>query len=206
MAFAAAAQAGAEDRLFPPGPCYAGFQGGVTLGRNDASTLDHELQAQGFKVHTQVDQSSGAYGGYLGCWLLPRIGLELGMADLGSHDVQVQGANSADIPRIAAVIKSEKPPGGRAEYLQGRFEVPLSRDWALSSQLGVFFLQDNGRLQTPSGSSDLGRNRIGGIAGVDGSWRMWPALYLRAGWQLYWPTRDDLLHVFHAGVEYRFGS
>lgn len=42
--------------------------------------------------------------------------------------------------------------------------------------------------------------------GFDVTWRMWPAPCLRAGWQVYWPTRDDLLHVFHAGLEYRFGS
>jgi hypothetical protein len=205
LGLAAAARAGADADLCLAGRCYVGFQGGLALGRNDASALDSELQQQGFAVHTQVQRTSGSYGGYLGYWLAPRIGLELGLAQLGSHDVQVAGGNSADIPRIAAVIRTEKPPGGRAEYLQARFEAPLAPDWAVSSQLGLFFLQDHGRLDTPSASSDLNRNCIGGIAGIDGSWQMLPALYLRAGWQLYWPTRADLLHVFHAGFEYRFG-
>jgi len=206
LALAATARAGAADAPTPAGRFYAGLQGGVTLGRRDSPDLEQELRQQGFNVHIQVEKTSAAYGGYLGCWFAPRIGLELGLAQLGSHDVRIAGANSADIPRIADVVKTNKPPGGRAEYLQGRFELPLAPDWALSSQLGIFLLQDNGRLDTPSGGSDLDRNRIGAITGIDASWRMWQAFYLRAGWQMYWPTHADLLHVFHAGVEYHFGS
>ncbi len=185
---------------------YLGVRGGATLALDDDGKINDVLHDHGFTAQARTSTSSGMYGGYLGYWVAPRIAVEAGIDHLGSYDVRVNGAAISDISRIASDIKSLKPVGGRAEYLQVRFSTPVVERFSLSSGVGIFFSQDSGSLVMPGGSVDLAKNRMGGMTELGANYQLWRGLDLRAGWQAYVTTNFDLVNVFHGGVEFRFGQ
>lgn len=204
LAAAGTAQADGADSAMQR--LYLGARGGATLALDDDGKINDVLHDHGYTAQARTSTSSGMYGGYLGYWVAPRIAVEAGIDHLGSYDVHVNGAGTSDISRIASDIKSLKPLGGRAEYLQARFSTPVVDRFSLSSGVGIFFSQDSGSLITPGGSVDLAKNRIGGMTDVSVGYKLWRGLDLRAGWQAYVTTNFDLVNVFHGGVEFRFGQ
>lgn len=185
---------------------YLGLRGGATLALDDDGKINDVLRDHGYSAQARTSNSSGLYGGYIGYWVTPHIAVEAGVDHLGSYDVRVSGAAVSDISRIAGDIKSLKPIGGRAEYLQVRFSTPLVDRFSLSSGIGIFFSQDSGSLMTPNSSTDLAKNRMGAVTDVSASYRLWRGLDLRAGWQAYVTTNFNLVNAFHGGVEFRFGQ